>query len=126
MPTATSLAITCVQTIVSASHWVGLIFPGMNELPGSLPGMRNSPMPERGPEASQRTSLASFIKAVASSFSAPWVVTIPSWAAMAAKRFGALTNGRPQVRARAAATRVPNSGWVLSPVPTAVPPIASG
>ena len=28
-------------------------------------------------------------------------------------------------RAMAAATRVPNSAWVLSPVPTAVPPAAS-
>ena len=57
--------------MVSASHWVGLTLPGMIELPGSFSGMRSSPRPERGPEASQRTSLAIFISAAASAFSAP-------------------------------------------------------
>ena len=34
-------------------------------------------------------------------------------------------NGTPRLRASSAATRSPNSAWVLSPVPTAVPPTAS-
>ena len=63
IPTATSLPITWAQTIVSASHWVGLTLPGMIELPGSFSGMRSSPMPLRGPEASQRTSLAILVSA---------------------------------------------------------------
>ena len=72
MPTATSLAITCTATIVIASHWVGLTFPGMMELPGSFSGMSSSPMPQRGPEASRRTSLAIFIRSAASALNAPW------------------------------------------------------
>ena len=46
--------------MVSASACVGLTLPGMIELPGSFSGMRSSPRPERGPEASRRTSLAIF------------------------------------------------------------------
>ena len=48
-----------------ASHWVGLTLPGMMELPGSLSGRRSSPRPQRGPEASQRMSLAIFMRATA-------------------------------------------------------------
>ena len=40
-----------------ASHCVGLIFPGMIELPGSLAGSCNSPSPARGPHPSSRMSL---------------------------------------------------------------------
>jgi hypothetical protein len=72
MPMATSLPMTWQQSMVSASHWVGLTLPGMIELPGSFSGMLSSPSPERGPEASQRMSLAIFISATASVFSAPW------------------------------------------------------
>ncbi len=64
--TATSLPKTWAQTMVIASDWVGLTLPGMIEEPGSFSGMRISPRPERGPEASQRTSLAIFISAAAS------------------------------------------------------------
>jgi hypothetical protein len=46
---ATSLPITCAQTMVIASHWVGLTLPGMIELPGSFSGIRSSPSPQRGP-----------------------------------------------------------------------------
>jgi hypothetical protein len=35
---ATSLPITWAQSMVSASHWVGLTLPGMMEEPGSFPG----------------------------------------------------------------------------------------
>ena len=56
---------------------------------------------------------------------APWVKTSASWAARAANLLGAVTKGRPVMAAMAAATRSPNSGWVLRPVPTAVPPRAS-
>src|SRR5262249_13167561 len=65
MLTATSLASTCAQTMVSASDWVGFTLPGMMLLPGSFSGIRSSPSPARGPDASQRTSLAIFVSAAA-------------------------------------------------------------
>ena len=71
----------------------------MIELPGSFSGMRISPRPERGPEASQRTSLAIFISDAASVFSAPCAKTIASCAASASNLFGAETNGSPVARA---------------------------
>ena len=89
MLTATSLPSTCAQSIVSASHWVGLTLPGMIELPGSFSGMRISPSPERGPDASQRTSLAIFMSDAASVFSAPCANTSASCAASASNLFGA-------------------------------------
>src|ERR1700682_4836101 len=79
MVTATSLPITCAHTMVRASHWVGLTFPGMILLPGSFSGMRSSPRPARGPEASQRTSLAILVSEVASVLSAPLANTRGSW-----------------------------------------------
>eukprot|EP00964_Phaeocystis_antarctica_P060635 scaffold36159_cov36-Phaeocystis_antarctica.AAC.1 len=39
---------TCAQTIVSASHCVGLTLPGMIDEPGSFSGSEISPRPERG------------------------------------------------------------------------------
>src|SRR5271166_964095 len=111
--------------MVSASHCVGLILPGMMEEPGSFSGMRNSPMPARGPEAYQRTSLASFISAPASVRSAAEALTIASCPASAANLFGAETNCLPVAHASSAATASPKRGCAFSPVPTAVPPIAS-
>ena len=71
MPTATSLPITCAAAIVSASTCVGLTLPGMIELPGSFSGIAISPIPERGPEASSRTSLAILKSDTATVRSAP-------------------------------------------------------
>ena len=51
--------------MIMASHWVGLTFPGMIELPGSFSGSINSPSPERGPEPSQRMSSAIFARLAA-------------------------------------------------------------
>ena len=62
--------------------------PRMIELPGSFSGMRISPSPERGPEASQRTSFAIFINEAASVFSPPLQKTISSCAESAANLFG--------------------------------------
>ena len=69
--TATSLPITCAQTIVIASHCVGFTFPGIMEEPGSLAGMISSPIPERGPEAIKRISFAILFKETAICFKAP-------------------------------------------------------
>ena len=86
---------TCAQTIVRASHWVGFTFPGMIELPGSLAGMVISPIPDLGPEAIIRMSLAILLSATANCLSAPWVSTMASWAAKASNLFFAVTKGKP-------------------------------
>ena len=125
MPTAVSLPSTWTHTIVSASDWVGFTLPGMIELPGSFSGSISSPRPARGPEPSQRTSLAIFMRLTASVRIAPCAKTRSSCDASAANLFGAERNGSPVSSAIFAAARSANSGCVLSPVPTAVPPIAS-
>ncbi len=97
----------------------------MMDDPGSFSGSASSPSPLRGPEPSQRMSSAIFMSETARVRSAPWVKTSASCAANAANLLGAVTNGSPVASAMTAATRSPNSGWVFSPVPTAVPPAAS-
>ena len=72
---------------------MGFTFPGMIELPGSFSGIVISPSPERGPDASQRTSLAIFMRPTASVFSAPWAETSASCAARASNGFSAATKG---------------------------------
>ena len=81
--------------MVSASHCVGFTLPGMIELPGSFSGIVISPRPQRGPEASQRTSLAIFMSEAASVLSAPCANTSASCAASASNLFGAVTKGMP-------------------------------
>ena len=125
MLTATSLPITCAHSMVSASAWVGFTLPGMIELPGSFSGMVISPMPQRGPEASQRTSLAILLSDAASVFSAPCAWTSASLAARASNLLGAVTKGWPVSSASLSATRTAYSGCAFRPVPTAVPPSAS-
>ena len=78
MVTATSLPITCAQTMVKASGCVGFTFPGIIDEPGSLSGIIISPMPHLGPELNMRTSLPIFIKATAARLSAPDNSTIAS------------------------------------------------
>src|SRR5207253_8558481 len=92
-PTATSFAITCTQTIVSASDCVGFTLPGMIDEPGSFSGIVSSPRPHRGPLASQRTSLAIFMSDAANVLRAPLANTISSCADKAANLFGCDTNG---------------------------------
>jgi hypothetical protein len=123
--TATSLPKTCAQTMVSASACVGLTLPGMIEEPGSFSGIRISAMPVRGPEASHRTSLAIFINAAARVLIAPWAFRSASCAARASNLLGAETNGSFVSFAISAATFSPKPAGEFSPVPTAVPPMAS-
>ena len=71
-------------------------------------------------------SLAIFMSAAASPLSAPCACTIASCVASASNLLGAVTNSLARERARSPRRRAaPNSGCVLSPVPTAVPPSAS-
>ncbi len=111
--------------MVMASHWVGLTLPGMMELPGSFSGMRISPRPQRGPEASQRTSLAIFIRLAASALSAPWAKTRSSFEVRAWNLFSAVTNVLPVSSLTALATSTSKPFGAFKPVPTAVPPRAS-
>src|SRR5258706_514888 len=122
---ATSFPMTWHETMVSASHCVGFTLPGMIELPGSFSGIESSPMPQRGPLASRRISLAIFMSAAASALRAPCACTIASCAARASNLLGAVTKAQPVRRESSAAARAPNSGCALSPVPPAVPPSAS-
>ena len=108
-----------------ASHWVGLTLPGMMEEPGSFSGSFSSPRPQRGPEPSQRMSLATFISATATPRRAADVRTIASSEPWAMNLLGAVTNGLPVSSAIFAATATENPFGALSPVPTAVPPTAS-
>ena len=82
-------------------------------------------MPLRGPLASQRTSLAIFIRLAASVFSAPCACTSASAAASASNLFGAVTKGSPVSRASSAATCLGIARRRVQAVPTAVPPSAS-
>ena len=120
-----SLPSTWAQTISMASHWVGLTLPGMIELPGSFSGRISSPSPARGPEPSQRMSLAIFASGTASPRSPAEAAATASAPPSAANLFAAVTNGYPVAAAIRAATSTANPGGALSPVPTAVPPAAS-
>ena len=124
--TAWPLPITWAQTIVSASHCVGLTLPGMIELPGSFSGSASSPSPERGPLPSSRRSLAILVMPTATVVSMPATSTIVSLVASASNLLGALTHGTPPVSSASAATNAcANPSGAFSPVPTAVPPCAS-
>src|ERR1700679_1098219 len=114
-----------MQTITIASHWVGLTLPGMIEEPGSFSGKSNSPNPQRGPDASHRISLATFINATANPRNADIAATIASSEPWAANLLGAVTKGRPVNSAILAAISRLKLGGAFKPVPTAVPPAAN-
>ncbi len=71
MVIAASLPTTWAATISTDSGMTGLTLPGMIELPGCRLGIEISPMPQRGPEASQRMSLAILVSEAAIVLSAP-------------------------------------------------------
>src|ERR1700743_3733503 len=102
--------------MVRASHWVGLILPGMIEEPGSFSGIVNSLKPARGPQAYQRTSLAIFMQAPASVRRVALEANTASCADRAATLLGAETKAFPVSAAILAAASSPNWGWALSPV----------
>src|SRR3954452_4633912 len=91
----TSLPTTWAATISTDSGITGLTLPGMIELPGCRLGIEISPMPQRGPEASQRMSLAILVSEAAIVLRAPEVSTAASLPAIASKRLGAGVNGQP-------------------------------
>src|ERR1700733_9569113 len=84
---------TWMQTMTMASHWGGLTLPGMMDEPGSLAGSTSSLMPQRGPEASQRMSLATFIRQTARPRRPAEALTIASRLPWAANLFAAVVYG---------------------------------
>ena len=76
-----------------ASHWVGFTLPGIIEDPGSFEGITISPIPERGPLASQRISLEILNRDPATVFKAPDNSTIQSWPPKASNLFSAVLKG---------------------------------
>ena len=98
----------------------------MIDEPGSLSGITISPKPARGPLAYRRTSLAIFIAMPPSVRSAALALTIASCADSAANLLCADVNGLPVACAMCFATSSPKRAGELMPVPTAVPPSASG
>src|SRR6201996_7580478 len=119
------LPITWAQTMVMASHWVGLTLPGMMDEPGSFSGRDNSPRPERGPEPRRRMSLAILNRLAATVLMAPWLNTMASWAASASNLLGAVVNAMPVILAICSATILSKPMGAFRPVPTAVPPWAN-
>lgn len=57
--------------LITDSQITGLTLPGMIDDPGSVSGRPISPIAQRGPEASQRMSLAILIRLTARVLSAP-------------------------------------------------------
>ena len=97
----------------------------MMEEPGSFSGMLISPSPSRGPDASQRMSFAIFIRLAASAFSAPCANTSSSLEESSWNLFSASVKLPPVRMLIWFAVSLPNPSGALSPVPTAVPPMAS-
>ena len=97
----------------------------MIEEPGSFSGMWISPRPSRGPDASQRTSLAIFIISAARALIAPCAKTNSSLDVRAWNLFGAVIKSLPVNFETASATFASNPLGAFNPVPTAVPPRAS-
>ncbi len=122
---AASLPITWAATWMTASGMTGFTLPGMMLEPGCSAGSRISAMPVRGPDASQRRSLAIRASDTAAVFTAPDASTTASRAPCASKWLGASTRSNPVRRRRWSIARGANAGSALMPVPTAVPPSAS-
>ncbi len=89
MVMAVLLPKTWTQTWVSASHWVGLTFPGMIDDPGCTAGSLISARPARGPMLSSRRSLAIFPSSTASRRIAPEYASTSPMLCVTRKRFAA-------------------------------------
>ena len=112
--------------MVSASAWVGLTLPGMIEEPGSFSGRISSPRPERGPEPSRRMSLAILNRPAATVSSAPDMLDHGVVRGQRLELVRRGDEGQAGDLGELRGDRSANPGCVLSPVPTAVPPCASG
>ncbi len=93
--------------------------------PGWVAGSVISASPARGPLASHRRSLATLVIATAREFRAPWANTMVSRDACRSKWFPASQKPSPTAWPMRLMVFSANSGCVLIPVPTAVPPSGS-
>ncbi|EGT0482668.1 class II fumarate hydratase [Salmonella enterica] len=100
------------------SGWVAMLEHNLRHIEHSLPHVAELALggtavgTGRGPDASQRTSLAIFISEAASPFNAPCACTNASQVASASNLLGAVTNGAAVIVASSSATRRAYSGWV--------------
>ena len=119
---AASLPMTWADTWQMTSGMTGLTLPGMIDEPFCSSGRNSSARPARGPDPIQRRSFAIFVSDTATTLSAPDISTRPS-------RLPCASNGSAGAEiaslvsfASRRRTFAANCGWVLSPVPVAVPP----
>ncbi len=119
---AVSFPITCADTWHTTSGITGLTLPGMIDEPFCNSGMMISEIPARGPDPIQRRSLAILVSDTATDLSAPEASTRPSRLAWASNGSAGAMISRPESATSRARTRAANSGCVLRPLPTAVPP----
>ena len=82
-----------MQTISMASACVGLTLPGMIDEPGSFDGSTSSIRPVRGPEPSQRMSLAILNNVTDAVLSPAWARTMRSSVPCAANLLSAVLKG---------------------------------
>src|SRR5437764_8460658 len=115
-------AITWAQTMQTDSAITGLTLPGMIELPGWTAGRSISPIPARGPEPSQRISLAIFMRLTANVLSEPLASTMLSRVLCAWKWLLVSRTVTPVISESIWQTRAGNAGGVLTHEPAAVPP----
>ena len=85
-------------------------------------GSKTSPMPARGPEPMSARSIAIFVSETAMTFSAPDSSTSASRLACASNGSSGAAMSKLARSDSNARTRSANSGCVLRPLPTAVPP----
>ena len=96
MPTATSLPMTCTATMVTRLALGGVDLAGHDGASRARsPGCGSRPGRSAGRTASQRTSLAIFIRSAARAFSAPWAKTSSSLLVRAWNLLGAVTKCCP-------------------------------
>ena len=124
-PIAASLPTTWAATWFTTSQSTGFTFPGMMDEPGWSAGSSSSPSPARGPDPSRRRSLAIFESETATTRSWPLASTAASRADCASTWSAASRKARPVAALISATTAAAKPGGQFSPVPTAVPPIAS-
>ena len=100
----TWLPITWAAACATDSAMTGLILPGMIDEPGCTSGRAISPNPARGPDPSQRTSLAIFNMLTATVFRTP-LASVTAFSVLCAwKWFSVSRMGRPVDDARRAQT----------------------
>ena len=124
--TAVSFPITWMQTMIMASHWVGLTLPG-HDRRARLVGRQDE---LAQPAARARSEPADVVGDLGERHRQRAQRGARLDEGVVGGQGGELVGGRDEGQAGDArrcgrATRSPNSGWALRPVPTAVPPRAS-